>query len=272
MNRVTIHVATKDRHSEVALLLQSLRTQTYTHWDIMILDDASGTPLKTHNPTMALLQRIKFEGHKVKMLRNDFSNGVCGARNKLIDKDTYNNEFVCRLDDDVVIEPDYLERLLEVINGGFDMATGVVPLVMQPEFERDPEVLGDIICEHKLNKKGELIERKDELAFCYLNKAGNIFPCHQFRTNCLYKSEIQKKVRYPTNLTKVGFREELWFSFKAIIEGYKIGCDIQAKTYHFQTPSGGVRTPDYAQCVALDEETTNKQIKKWFKKHGDFLK
>lgn len=271
MNRITIQVCSRDRHSEVALLLQSLRSQTYQDWDIILLDDASGTPLTQCNFIIPLINRIKFEGHKVKLIRNEFSKGVCGARNKLIEVDTYNNAYACRLDDDVVVEPDYLERLVKVIEQhGYDMATGVVPLVANPEFERDTELLDKTICLHKFDEEGNLIERKDELAYCYTDEA--ILDCDQFRTNCLYKSEIQEKIKYPDTLSHVGFREELWFSFRARIQGYKIGADLNAKAFHFQTPSGGTRSGEYSQNVALDEETTNNWLKKMYKEHGDFLK
>lgn len=122
---------------------------------------------------------------------------------------------------------------------------------------------------HTIDKEGNLIEAKDECGFCYLEE--NIIPTHQFRTNCLYKSEIQNVVRYPENLTTVAFREEGHFSFKAILAGFKIGVHTGAVCYHLQTPSGGNRRKDYGECVAVDEETWRKWIKKQFDTHGNFL-
>jgi len=271
MKRITIEVATRDRHSEIGLLLQSLRTQTYQAWDIIILDDASGMRVDQSGFLMGLINRLKLENHKVKLLRNDFSNGVCAARNKLIVSDTYNNELVCRLDDDIILEPDYLERLVNVINQGYDMASGVTPLMSYPEIKRDNKFIGDIINKHKLNDKGELIEAKDECGYYYLSEG--IYTTHQFRSNCLYKKSITDKgVRYPKILTHTGFREELFFSFQSIVLGHTIGVDVQAIVYHFQTPSGGTKQGDYQANVQLDQETTNKWIKKMYNKHGDFLK
>lgn len=284
--RITIQVATRDRHSELGLLLQSLRTQIYKEFDIIILDDASGMKVTDSGFLMALINRIKLENHKVKLLRNDFSNGVCAARNKLIESDTYNNELVCRLDDDVILEPDYLERLINVINKGYDIASGVTPLIAYPELKRENKFIGhidlcnndlghikhhSIINKHTLNKKGELIEAKDECGYCYVYEG--IYPTHEFRSNALYKKEITDKgVRYLKTLTHTGFREERIFSYQAQILDYRIGVDVQAVVYHFSTPSGGVRSVNYAENVALDEQTTNKWIKKQYKKHGDFLK
>ena len=270
--RISIHVCTKDRHSEIAILLQSLRTQTIQDWDLILIDDASGTPLNTHHPSMTLVNRLKNEGHKIKIIRNHKSYGVCNARNRCIEEDTFDNEYVLRLDDDCVPEGDYFEKLLEVIDKGYDMATGLIPLIAYPELVRESKRVGQRICLHEINKEGELITRKDELAYAYDDK-DLILPCHQFRTNCLYKKEITDKgVRYPDTLSKIGFREELWFSFRAQIKGYSIGAHLGAVAYHFQTPSGGCRAPDYSECVQLDEQTTNKWVKKMYKEHGDFLK
>lgn len=267
--RITIHICNRDRWTELALLLQSLRTQTYQDWDLLICDDASGTPILQSNFIVALLNRIKLEKHKIKVIRNDQSFGCCYARNRCIEEDDFNNPLTFRCDDDVILEDTYLTRLLIVINEGYDMASGVIPLLAHPEIKRDIKFVGKIINEHKLDKEGNLIKNADDCGYGYMRHI--ILPTHQFRTNCLYKSEINKKVKYPDNLTTVAFREEGFFSLGAMIEGHKIGVDTGAVAYHLQTPSGGNRRQDYAECVKIDEETFKKWIKKMFKKHGDFL-
>ena len=273
-DRVTIQICTRDRATEVSILIQSLRTQSYQDWDLIILDDASSTPLNNFYFFNALIQRIKLEGHKVKLLRNEISTGVCGARNTLIDADDYENKYVLRLDDDCVPQQDYIEELFDAINfQDCGMVTGVIPLLMCPEVVRDQDnIKDDVICRHTFDAEGNLIERKDELSFCYLTSENQPMKCHQFRTNALYLKEITDKgVRYPSNLSRTGFREELYFSFQALILGYKIYAELNAIAYHLQTPSGGTRCQEYGQNVQLDEETCNKWIKEQFKKHGDFL-
>ena len=267
--RITIHIANRDRWTELGLLLQSLRSQTYQNFDIIVLDDASGGPITQSQFLIALFNRIKLEGHKLKIIRNDVSYGCCYARNKCIDEDNFGNPLTCRLDDDCILEPDYLKRLVKVIEQGYDMATGVIPLLTHPEIKREIKFVKPIINEHKFDSEGNLILQKDELGYCYIED--EIIPTHQFRTNCLYKSEINKKVKYPDNLTSVAFREEGFFSFGAIIEGYKIGIDTGAVAYHLATPSGGNRRADYAECVKIDNETFLKWCKKMFIKYGNFL-
>ena len=40
--------------------------------------------------------------------------------------------------------------------------TGLIPLMSYPELKRDNKHVGDVICLHKLNKKGELVENGNE--------------------------------------------------------------------------------------------------------------
>ena len=268
-NRITIHICTRDRHSELGLLLQSLRTQTYQEWDLIILDDASGSPILQCQFLIALLNRIKLENHKIKIIRNDQSFGCCYARNRCIDEDDFDNELCCRLDDDIIMGGDYLERLIKVIVSGYDMASGVIPLLQVPEIKRDTKFVKPIINKKEFDKEGNIIKYGDDCGFCYIQDEIILTP--EFRTNCLYKSEINKKIRYPHGLSNVSFREEAYFSFSAILEGYKIGIDTGAICYHLQTPSGGNRCPDYQEKVKLDDESFRKWTKKKFIKHGNFL-
>ena len=270
MKRTTIHCCSKDRHSELALMLQSLRTQTIQDWDLLLLDE-SKTPITQNYFLVALINRIKLEGHCVRILRNELSQGVCYSRNKLIESDISNNDYVLRLDDDIILEPDYIQKLLNVINKGFDMASGVIPLVSMPQIKREVSFVMPIINKHELDNEGNLILQKDDCGFGYIEE--EIIPTHQFRTNCLYKTEINKKVSYPLNLSHTGFREEGFFSVKAIVEGYTIGVNTHAICYHLACPSGGVRANQqlYSQNVQLDDNTFKQYIKDLFLKHGDFF-
>jgi len=269
-NRITIHIATRDRHTELALVLQSLRTQTNQNWDLIILDDASGTPLTNAYFLNGILNRMKLENHKIKMIRNNTSFGCCSARNKCIEEDDFGNALTLRMDDDILPNANYIEKLMDGIDAGYDMMTGTIPQFNVPEIKREIKFVGDIINRHEFDKEGNLILQTDDCGYCYIEDV--IMPTHQFRTNALYKSEINSKVKYPSNLTTVAFREEGFFSFGAMIEGYKLGVNTGAVCYHLSCPSGGNRRQDYAQCVQLDDETFKKWCKAKFYKHGDFLK
>ena len=271
--RISVHIATRDRFTELALLLQSLRTQTYPEWDIVMLDDGSGTPIQSLQDwhfLYKLVSQIKLEGHHFLMLRNDYSNGVCAARQKLIDEDTFNNDFICRVDDDVILEPDYLEKLVNVIDEGFDIASGITPAIGIIPFIRDTVHLGPIINKVQFDEEGKIIDYKDECGMQYTDE--KIITANEFRSCALMRKEVCKRVRYPKKLTKTGFREEAFFSYKAQWEGFKIGVHTGAVAWHLLCPSGGTRYQEYQQNVQQDQKLFEEWVQEKIKKHGDFTK
>ena len=195
--------------------------------------------------------------------------GVCHARNICIDNDTFKNPLTLRVDDDVILDVDYLEKLCNVIAKGYDIASGVTPLVVQPEFVRDPARLNGIVNALEWNAEGEVTKFGDDCGMCYNIEKSVILPADHFRSCALYKTEITDKgVRYESNLSPVGFREETFFSLRARYLGYKIGVDLSAHAWHFMTPSGGCRYPNYADLVKQDNELFMKWSKAMFKEKG----
>ena len=79
-------IASKDRATEVGLLLESLRHQTYNLFDIFVLDDGSSVPLTNFYFINYIVQRLRIEGHDVKIFKNDVAGGVSKARQFLVDK------------------------------------------------------------------------------------------------------------------------------------------------------------------------------------------
>ena len=72
--KVDIMICTKDRPSELALLLQSLRTQTHKDFNIFIYDDRSGVPYQNYHFMQCLINQLKLENHNVTIWRNDIVN------------------------------------------------------------------------------------------------------------------------------------------------------------------------------------------------------
>lgn len=269
--KIDIQILTKDRHSELGLLLQSLRSQTYQNFDIFILDDASGAPITSCYFINYLLTRMKLENHRVFIFRNNVSFGCCSGRNRLIDESNKigEGELCLRTDDDVILEKDYIEKLVSVIDAGYDIASGVIPQISIPEIKRETKFVKPIINMKEFDNEGNLIKYADDCGCCFIED--EIIPTTEFRTNALYKKEVQKAVRYPDNLSYVAFREEAFFSLRAILNGFKIGIRTGAVAYHLICPSGGNRCQDYPEKVKLDNETFYKWCKEKFINNGNFL-
>lgn len=234
-------INTKDRPTEVALLLQSIRTQTIKGGDVYILDDNGGTPLTTYHFFNCLTTRMKLEGFNIFLRRTSVTSGVSKARQIIVDwalEEKY--DYFLRVDDDVILEPDYVERLLKVLEAGYDLASGVTVPMNGPVPIRDPKYLKGIVNRVILDEEGKYIMNGDDCGWKYSESV--ILPAHHFRSCALYKPEIHKKANYlPNKLSAHGFREEQIFSYKILMAGFKIGVDTQAVNYHQLTPSGGER-------------------------------
>ena len=268
-DRISLHVCTKNRPAELLALLQSLRTQEYTKWDLVLLDDGSQIPIINIPYVSRMLDRLKLEGHYINVERLNKSDGVCNARNTLIEKDYFNNEYTCRLDDDVLPESDYLDILVDTIKKGYDLVSGVTPNLSAPDFGRLTKFVAPVINKHTLDKKGNLIDSKDDCGFQYIDHA--VLLTHQFRSCCLYKSSINATFRYPTNLSPIGFREEGYLSLFCITNNLKMVVNTSAIVFHIRSPTGGARAPDYNEAVKIDDEYFKKYLQRIFQEKGDIF-
>ncbi|MCH7568461.1 MAG: glycosyltransferase family 2 protein [Nanoarchaeota archaeon] len=266
MKETAVMIAVRDRPTEVSMLLQSLAYQTYTDFDIFIRDDAGGTPLTTYHFYNCIFNLLRMKGFRIYFNRNEFGLGVSKNRQKLVEDTKINKyKYLARVDDDVVLEPDFLERLIKVIEKGYDLASGVTPVMVSPTFIRDSNYvkIGNQVV---LDNEGNYLFNGDDFGYKYTDD--KIIPAHHFRSSALYKAEIHDKVNYtPTKLSKHGFREEQFFSFKCLMNGYKIGVDLGAIAWHQMTPSGGERFPDQNDLVQFNE----KILREWTKEHKDEL-
>jgi len=271
MHKIDIMICSKDRPTEIGLLLQSLRSQTFQDFNIFIYDDRSGVPYQNYHFIQCLMNQLKIENHNVIFWRNDIPLGVTRLRRNMVEKilEYGNGDLILRLDDDNLLEPNYIERLVKCIDAGYDIASGIVPPCGTPFIKRHTKFVKPFISDVKLNDKGEIISFGDECGYQYIEK--EIIPSPNFRSMALIKREVHEKVKYEDNLGFCSFREEQFFSFRALLEGYKICVDTGAIAYHLNTPSGGERTQSYYDGLKTNDELLSKFCQKIFKEKGDFL-
>ena len=271
MKKIDCMIVSKDRPSELGLLLQSLRTQKYPFRDIYVLDDRSGVPYVQYQFINTIINQLKLENHNVIMWRNELPLGLTRIRGNMVDRimKISNFDSLLRLDDDNLLEPDYIERLNDCLEQGYDIASGIVPPCGYGQIKRETKFVKPFISDVKLNDKGEVIYFGDDCGCLYLEK--EIIPSPNFRSMALIKREVHEKVKYEDVLGFCSFREEQFFSFRAILEGFKIGVDTGAIAWHINCQSGGERTQMYYDGLKKNHELLNKYCQKWFKEKGDFL-
>jgi GT2 family glycosyltransferase len=269
--KVDCMIVSKDRPSEIALLLQSLRTQKYLFRDVYIMDDRSGVPYNQYHFINCIINQLKLDGHNVIIWRNEIPLGVTRLRQQVVEKILEYSDFeaLLRLDDDNLLEPDYIERLVKCLEQGYDIASGLVPPCGFGQIKRETKFVKPFIADVRLNEKGEIVYFGDDCGHLYLEK--EIIPSVNFRSMALIKREVHEKVKYEDNLGFCSFREEQFFSFRALLEGFKICVNTGAVAFHLNCPSGGERTQNYYQGLQNNHELLNKKCQKWFKEKGDFL-
>ncbi len=265
--RISVHICSRNRVGELCVLLESLRHQTYQAFDLIIYDDASNEPILNNVLFSRMESIMRFEKHKVKVLRSDIPSGnVCRARNVIIENDKYDNPYICRLDDDVSCDSNYFELLMDGIKVGYDLMSGVTPTSFMPRIKRDIKFAKPLINKIVLNEQGIPISIGDDCGTEFLQN--EILPTHHFRSCALYKKELLKegiKHEYGINF----FREEAFFSVRAILKGFKLGVHTGAKAWHHITPSGGCR--DKYHLTQQDEMNFRMWVKRQYFLHGDFL-
>ena len=220
---------------------------------------------------MTIINQLKLENHNVTIWRNEIPLGVTRLRGIMADKilEVGKGEAILRLDDDNLLEPDYIERLVKCLEDGWDIASGLVPHCGVPSIKRETKFVKPFISDVRLNDKGEIIYFGDDCGIEYLEK--EIIPSPNFRSMALIKKDVHKKVKYEENLGFCSYREEQWFSFRALLEGFKICVDTGAVAYHLATPSGGERTQEYQNGLQTNHELLSKFCQRKFLEKGDFL-
>jgi len=104
---VTVIIPTKNRASDLGIAVRSLLGQTVLPAQVVIVDQSSDD---------SSFERVKTEfatapGVRLDYVRDTLLNGAAAARNRAMESAT--GEIWLFLDDDVVLEPEFIERLLE---------------------------------------------------------------------------------------------------------------------------------------------------------------
>lgn len=101
---ISIYMPTKNRVSILKRAVNSVLDQTYTNWELIVIDDAST------DGTAEYLSKLTKENTKIQYYSNKVSYGACVARNKAISMS--NGSLITGLDDDDEFLNNRLELLL----------------------------------------------------------------------------------------------------------------------------------------------------------------
>lgn len=114
MATVDVLIPTAGRKTGLAIVLTSLLGQTFTDFNVIVSDQTEEVdPSIDSTEIEAAVDALRYHGHRVDLHQHLPKRGLAEQRQFLLEQSTA--PYVHFLDDDVIIEPKVMERLLDVV-------------------------------------------------------------------------------------------------------------------------------------------------------------
>ena len=240
--KVTIVIPTKNRYDALAMTLWSLYNQTFKDWDLLILDNSDERiDVREHHLIGQILDMMLRAGNGWQLLFNDEPGPQTGHQLGL---DTSETEFIWRIDDDEMAQPDTLERLYNAISKDKNIGA-IAPLVLLPDSQKIdfvPWTAG------KIGWADYCFQNQD----CTFDKLVDVEHLH---SSFIYRREVGLEIGgFFQGFSRVGHREETDFSYRIHKAGYKLLVDTGARITHLKMSTGGIRSnnPNHELWLADD--------------------
>ncbi len=113
MALVDVLIPTCDRPTGLAIVLAGLLGQTFTDFDVVISDQSHGRDPLQSVEIRTLVKALEWHGHRVSLHRHLPRRGLAEQRHFLLSQSAAT--YAHFIDDDVILEPRVLERMVRVI-------------------------------------------------------------------------------------------------------------------------------------------------------------
>jgi GT2 family glycosyltransferase/glycosyltransferase involved in cell wall biosynthesis len=268
-DRIMIDITTRDRRPYIACLLTSLLAQTYKNWDISIqVDDADEGILQDHL-VMSLIKRIELEGHTWRMIRGMRQGPHMSHQRNLqaVVDAGMSHKLICRIDDDIYVQPDFLEKLFEQFLQDEACELGAVSGVYLNPTRTDAEQTAPANFREDINYAGKIDHNVPWPYTCRYPEGTKPRSVEHLYSSFLYRTEIAHAIGgYCKLFSQIGHREESDFSYRFHLAGYKLLIHPDAVGYHFYAPGSGIRSVDISEKEAhaeTDHKIYSKRLAKW---------
>jgi glycosyltransferase involved in cell wall biosynthesis len=243
---VTATICTRGRYfTTLPLAINAIIQQTYKPKGLIIFDDGEHKDLREIPVYQNLLKLLyaKGIGWEVKWTPQ---HGQVINHNFALNYIT--TDWIWRVDDDEIPEPDVLEKLVAKVTPEVGAVAGLVfdPKNMFGESKAASNKIEDIYYGFNIQwfKQTE-VKEVDHLysTFLYRRAAG--------------------RHGYQTDLSPAGHREETLFSYGMRRKGYKLLVVPDAVTWHIREPQGGIRTHTQSSYWEHDEQIFHNKLHDW---------
>ena len=208
---VSVIIPTYNRTEELKEALESIIEQTMLPKEVLIVDDSEHDEIQ--NLVKQKKNEFEFKGITLKYIRNEKERSLTIARNIGIEHSA--GDIILFLDDDVILEKEYIEEILRV-------------------YEEKPNALGvqgyitNMFSRDTIPKMRYIMGRIFFLWYpendkCRVQPAAPTYPSSLERTiecqwlvgaNQSYRREIFKEFRFDENLKRYSYKEDLDFSYR----------------------------------------------------------
>lgn len=205
--------------------IESALNQSYRNLEIITVDDGSS------DGSAAICDRYAAEDDRVKVLHKE-NGGLSSARNAGID--SCKGDYICFVDGDDLIAPDFVEVLYSSLNGA-DMA-----FCPYDTFENQPSLTRTNLTNVDIAKFSSQELLSQILTFRY--------PLVVIACNKIYKREVYRDIRFP--IKKVHEDE---FVIHSVIDNCREIIFVDAPLYLYRQREGSVMTGASKKNAVLDK-------------------
>lgn len=230
---VPIYNAAKSLHR----CIDSILTQTYTDFELILVDDGS-----KDNSGMICDEYAKRD-ERVKVYHKE-NGGVSSARNLRLEG--ISGDFVAFIDSDDWIKPDFLEQM-NIASSGADM------VICEMAYERDGKV---IYSDNSLAGKDKIAYLKYQILYGFTSVC-----------NCMFSRELVNT--YNLRFEAVRYSEDFIFSLKAICLATSIKY-VDAPLYHYNRNNESSALHKYPDNMHKDLLYCDSLMIAFFKEKGVF--
>ncbi|MCA1961480.1 MAG: glycosyltransferase [Desulfomonile sp.] len=247
--RTSVCVATRNRTDMLHQLLWSLIRQQYTAWDLLIVDDSDEpVPWDRVGVYPRLFSEMKRTGHDVRIAAGPRVGRIGAAFQVGLAASDPVNRLFFRVDDDAWLEPDYLARLVSLMEDPKVGACG--GLFLHPGGE--PETLAPCDPRYRHAAVGHLSDQVNIQWFRH--RSDEPISVEHLTANILFNRKWLERIGGFEAHLYAQHRDETQASWRLHVEGARLLVNPRAVAWHLRGVSGGAR--GYHPDVYLNDHRT----------------
>lgn len=246
---LTVEISTKDRYeTTLPMCIASVLTQTHKPDRLVIYDDGEQKDLRQFAPFDGLLRMATDLKIEWEVFATPRQGQVTNHQHAL---DNAKTDWILRVDDDCVMEPNVIEELLKCVT---PTVGAIAPLIHHPGNVRElPESVD-----------GSLRDVSEGCNIQWYAWNGSVRETEHLYSSFLYRVEAARSAGgYPTGLSRVGHREETLFTHAIVKAGWRVRVTPYAKMWHLREATGGIRSVGKQEMWEHDEQVFQRQLTEW---------